>query len=173
MKIFKLASLQLLILVTSMAISIALQAEMSGKNHKKQQMKMTMKDSLMVMNGWVRLMPPSAKNTAAYFILHNTTDKDVTIVGVSSKVAKMTMMHDVVIENSMAKMIHLDKVTVPAGAQVEFAPSGKHVMIVGLFKKLEADSDVKLMFKLDSGEMITSIMKVKATANSLPGEHKH
>ena len=173
MKILKLANLQLLILITSMALSFGLQAEMSGKDHKKQQMKMTMKDSLMVMNGWVRLMPPSAKNTAAYFILHNTTDKDVTIVGVSSKVAKMTMMHDVVIENNMAKMVHLDKVTVPAGAQVEFAPSGKHVMIVGLFNKLEADSDVKLMFKLDSGEMISSIMKVQTTGNPMSDGHNH
>ncbi len=177
MKLFKLATSPLIILATSVAFTISLQADMSDKehkNHEKQmQMPMPMKASLMVMNSWVRLTPPVAKNSAAYFVFHNTSDKDITVVGVSSKIAKMTMMHDVVMEKNMAKMVHLDKVKVPAGGQVEFAPGGKHLMFVGLTEKLDAAKDVTVKFTLDSGEVITTVMKVKAESKSMSGGHNH
>ncbi len=175
MKLFKLATSHLIILATSVAFTISLQADMSDKEHKKheKQMQMPMKASLMVMNGWVRLTPPVAKNSAAYFVFHNASDKDITVVGVSSKIAKMTMMHDVVMEKNMAKMVHLDKVKVPAGGQVEFAPGGKHVMFVGLTEKLDAAKDVTVKFTLDSGEVITAVMKVKAESKSMSGGHNH
>ncbi|MCP4414393.1 MAG: hypothetical protein GY808_17700, partial [Gammaproteobacteria bacterium] len=68
MKLFKLATSPLIILATSVAFTISLQADMSDKeykNHEKQmQMPMPMKASLMVMNSWVRLTPPVAKNSA-------------------------------------------------------------------------------------------------------------
>ncbi|MCP4414390.1 MAG: copper chaperone PCu(A)C [Gammaproteobacteria bacterium] len=175
MKLFKLATSHLIILATSVAFSFGLQADMSDKEHKdhEKQMQMPMKAGLMVMNGWVRLTPPIAKNSAAYFVFHNSSDKDITVVGASSKIAKMTMMHDVVMEKSMAKMVHLDKVKVPAGGQVEFAPGGKHLMFVGLTEKLDAAKDVTVKFTLDSGEVITTVMKVKAESKSMSGGHNH
>jgi len=175
MKLFKLAISHLIILATSVAFTFSLQADMSDKEHKNHanQMQMPMKTGLMVMNSWVRLTPPVAKNSAAYFAFHNTSDKDITVVGVSSKIAKMTMMHDVIMEKSMAKMVHLDKVKVPAGGQVAFAPGGKHLMFVGLTEKLEADKDVTVLFTLDSGEVITAVMKVMTENSSMSGDHKH
>ncbi len=164
-----------LLFATTVLCSVNLFAAMSADEHKNHEnkMKMPMKESLMVMNGWVRLTPPVAKNSAAYFILHNSSDKDVTIVGVQSEIAKMTMMHDVIIEKSMAKMIHLDKLKVPAGAQVEFAPGGKHLMLVGLKNKLQADGKVKIQFKLANGEVINTMMSVKAEANDMSAGHQH
>jgi len=164
-----------MVVATTLLCSFSLLAEMSGDEHKNHEnkMKMPMQQSLMVMNGWVRLTPPVAKNSAAYFILHNTSDKDVTVVGVNTKIAKMTMMHDVVIEKSLARMVHLDKLKVPAGSQVAFAPGGKHVMLVGLTSKLSTDKKVNIQFKLDNGEVINAMMSVQAQADSMAGGHKH
>jgi len=174
-KIFKLTSYHIIMITTAIICSINLQAQMLSKEHDshQHQMKMPIKQSLMVMNGWVRLTPPVAKNSAAYFIFHNTSDKDVTVVGVSSKIAKMTMMHDVVIEKSMARMVHLDKVKVPAGRQVAFAPGGKHLMLVGLTKKLEAGKDVQIQFELDNGEVINTMMKIKSEGEDMSTGHQH
>ena len=134
-------------------------------------MKMT-HSSIMVMNPWIRSAPPMVKNGAAYFILHNSSDKDVTVVDVQSSVAKTASMHDVVVENNLTKMVHLKTLTIPAGKMVNFAPGGKHLMLINLQEKLKVDRVFSVTFILENGEKITSEMKVKS-ANENSHQHQH
>jgi len=133
----------------------------------------TMSQSIMVMDGWIRLTPPIAKNSAAYFTLHNMSDKAVTLVEVKTEIAETAMMHDVVIDKSMARMVHLPELTIDSGDQVIFAPGGKHLMLVNLTQKLSADQEVKLTFSLKSGEIITTTMKVMKEYQPSSAVHQH
>lgn len=149
-----------LILFVSSVSTNRIQAEMMNINHS----------SIMVMDPWIRSAPPMVKNGAAYFMLHNNSDRDVTIVDVRSPVAKMASMHDVVIENNLTKMVHLKTLTVPSGKMINFSPGGKHLMLIDLQEKLNVDRIFSVTFILESGEKIISEMKVKS---GISNSHHH
>lgn len=129
--------------------------------------------SIMVMDSWVRLTPPIAKNSAAYFTLHNMSNEAVTVVNVRTKIAESAMMHDVVIEKNMLRMVHLEELIIAPGAQVVFAPGGKHLMLVNLTEQLSAGKEVMIIFILKSGEIITAPMQVMKEFKPATGQHQH
>ncbi len=163
-----------ILLVGFSVLSMSSQAQMSdnkkmdGMNHS-----MDMNKSIMVMYGWVRLTPPIAKNGAAYFTLHNSSDKDVTVVDVKTSISEKANLHDVVFNMGMAKMIHLKELVIPAGNMIAFKPGGKHLMLINLKEKLQIGKEISFTFILSNGEEITSVMKVKADDNGNSSEHQH
>ena len=124
------------------------------------------KASVDVLDSWIRLTPPVATNSAAYFTLQNNTELPVTVIEVSTAIAEKAAMHDVEIKNSMVRMVHLPKLTIPAGGKVVFAPGGKHLMLINLTKKIEPNQEVIVIFKLDNGDKISSKMQVSRQAPS-------
>jgi len=67
---------------------------------------------------------------AGYFDIQNNSDKAIKIIDSSSPAFDLTMIHNTVIEDGIAKMVHLDGLTIPANSKVSLAPSGKHVMLM-------------------------------------------
>lgn len=88
-------------------------------------------------NAWARATPPGARTGAAYFSLRNTGDAD-RLVGVKSTVAEKSEVHTHIAEGSMMRMQHLPQLEVAAGGDVEFAPGGLHIMLMGLHAPLRA-----------------------------------
>jgi len=165
-----------ILLVISLVATATTYAQMSEKHDMKgmkHSMSEHMPSSIMVMNGWVRLSPPVAKNGAAYFMLHNSSDQDVTVIDVQTTVAETAALHDVVVEMSMAKMVHLKELKIPAGKMVNFTPGGKHLMLINLKEKLELGKSISVTFKLSNGEEITSVLKVKSDTKNQSSEHEH
>ena len=150
---------------------VALMLLVSSISNSNIQAEMAMAhSSIMVMDPWIRSAPPMVKNGAAYFMLHNSTDIDVTVVDVQSSVAKTASMHDVEIEDDLTKMVHLKSLTIPAGKMVNFAPGGKHLMLIDLQEKLKVGSVFSVTFILGNGEKITSEMTVKSGSGN---NHQH
>jgi copper(I)-binding protein len=137
------------------------------------------KNSLVVSNAWIRLMPPIASSTAAYFILENQSDKAIEIVNISTAIAKKATLHDTIVENDMATMVPLKTLKIAGGDKVVFAPGGKHLMIMGLIEKLAENKEVSLHFKLKNAEEIIATMKVyknnphSENTEEKQMEHKH
>lgn len=117
-------------------------------------------EDISIVDAWVRLPPPVAKNSAAYFSIINQTDKDVTIVDVATTSAEITTMHNTVIKQGMSKMIHLKTLLVPAKSQIDFLPNGKHLMLLNLTEKLSRDKAILVTFSLANGKKITTQMRV-------------
>jgi copper(I)-binding protein len=61
-----------------------------------------------VENARIRMMPPGSPMTAGYFLITNNSDKDITLVGVSSSKYKSIEIHDIVKEGDMMKMVKQD-----------------------------------------------------------------
>lgn len=117
--------------------------------------------TLTISDGWVRMVPPVAENTAGYFKLSNATDKVLTLVGAESPVARHSDMHDMVNEDGQMSMEHMPEVVVKPGETVKFAPGGKHLMLMGLKAQLKMDQKVTVTFIYKSGAKQTLELPVK------------
>lgn len=124
---------------------------------------------LSVEDGWVRLMPPVAPNSAAYFTLKNQSKTAVDLVAVESDVAGVLELHTIVEEGGLRRMQQLQKVTVPAQGHIQFKPGSYHVMLIGLKQPLQENQKVPLTLRFASGESLTVELKVQEPASEQNG----
>lgn len=88
-------------------------------------------DAPTVSEAWLRLPPLKGRPAAGYFVIKGGKTAD-RLVGASATFAKRVELHATQDDKGVIKMISLDKVDVPAGGSVSFAPGGKHLMLFGL-----------------------------------------
>lgn len=86
--------------------------------------------ALTIDNAWIRPAPPNVTSMAGYFDIQNNTAKPIKIVDSQSTAFDMTMIHNTVIENGIAKMVHMDGLTIPPQSKISLAPLGTHVMLM-------------------------------------------
>lgn len=134
---------------------------------------MANKGSLKVSDGWVRLTPPVVKNAAAYFNLENISDDNLIIIGVQTKIADKALMHQVVSENEMVRMEHMERLKLNPGETQQFSPGGKHLMLINLHQPLREHEMVSFSFLLENGDVIVSEMPVLRQAPSDEDTHQH
>ena len=133
---------------------------------------------LMVTNAYATPTFPMAKMGAGYFTLHNTGQEDVEIVAVAidSDIANKVELHETFLQADMAKMRQLPMpFSIAAGQTVEFAPRGKHLMLMGLQTPLEVDMEFSLTLDFASGDRQPIIFKVQKQAkkDGEGGHHRH
>lgn len=84
---------------------------------------------LRVENAWIAEIPPVIRVTAGYMTVHNDSDTPKYLVGVSSSQADSIEIHQSVVVDDIAKMIHQHEVVIPAHGKVRFDSStGYHLM---------------------------------------------
>ena len=119
-----------------------------------------------VHHGWIRLMPAVAKSSAAYFVLHNFSDKDITLISVSSPAAKNVSIHNTVTKNGTSTMESITKLLIPANEKVIFNPGAKHLMLSGLTAPLKKQQKVNMTFKFDGSKELQATLTVTADGQS-------
>ena len=117
--------------------------------------------TLVVQNPWIRKPPPGLETAAVYFTLKNTSKRAVFIVGVTSPLATRSMIHESSTVDGQSRMRMRDRVTLPGGSDVAFAPEGLHVMLNGLSKPLEVGDKVPLTLQLDHGGSVDFVATVR------------
>lgn len=81
-----------------------------------------------VQGGW---SPPAPSSTAvAYFTAHSTSDD--AILSASSDCCEAVELHEHTMDNGVMRMRRVERVALPAGKDVQFAPHGLHVMLIGM-----------------------------------------
>ncbi|HKI61947.1 MAG TPA: copper chaperone PCu(A)C [Mariprofundaceae bacterium] len=124
---------------------------------------------LVVEDAWVRLVPPVAENTAAYMLLRNTGADDVKLTGITCSLAASAGLHGMRMDGNRMAMFPLQEVIVPAGAEVSFAPGGKHIMLMGLKRPLKAGDALEMVLQTSAGETL----KILATVRDMRMGHHH
>lgn len=112
-----------------------------------------------VIDGWARAsMTQNAKNGAAYMMITNPTDKDDTLVSVSSEVAEHTEVHSMTFEEGVMRMNEVEALEIPAGETVKLEPGGYHIMLMGLKEPLRVGNkfDIIMTFE-NSGEQVVPV----------------
>ena len=123
-----------------------------------------------VKDQWVRLVPPNAKNTAAYMKIENKGTEADKLVDASNNVSKITELHETV----GGKMRRVYAIEVPAGKTVELKPGGLHVMIIDLKEPLKEGQTVEITLKFEKAGEIKIQAPVKMGMRKMKHHmHKH
>ena len=126
---------------------------------------------IVVKDAWVREAPPNAKVLAAYMIIENHTDKEKTLVSVSSSAFNKIEIHKTINKDGMASMEQQKELAIAAQGDVTLEPGGLHLMLFEPGSTLKAGDNVAFTLKFAGGSttMINATVK-KATGGS---EHHH
>jgi copper(I)-binding protein/cytochrome oxidase Cu insertion factor (SCO1/SenC/PrrC family) len=119
-------------------------------------------DVVAVMNAWVREADDAARMNAGYMTLVNAGSKAVRLVKVESKAFDYVEVHEMAQIDGLMEMREIDRLVIPAKAQAELAPGGKHLMMSGPREPLEAGQRVDLVLTFDSGVKQTVSVRVAA-----------
>jgi copper(I)-binding protein len=109
---------------------------------------------IQIFDVWARPAPQSGGTTAVYFRIVNRGDQADRLVGGRAVGAEALEIHETTMEGDMAHMAPLAGIDVPAGATVEIAPGGFHLMLLGLTNPLEPGDHVALTLAFEqAGEI--------------------
>jgi copper(I)-binding protein len=105
-------------------------------------------------------------NGAAYLLLHNHTEADDKLTGVSSDIATAAEIHlsQVKVDGTM-EMTKQESIPLPIDAEVELKPGSYHIMLIGLKKDLKAGNEIALILHFKNHEDITLTVPVLDATN--------
>ncbi len=118
-------------------------------------------NAVQVSEPWVRAAPPTAPVMAAYLVLHNTDQDDLTLVGASSSQFSSVEIHRTYMENGMARMALQEQLVIPAKGQVKLVPGGLHIMLIGPHAPLVEGAQVSIDLLFADGSTITVTAPVR------------
>ena len=128
---------------------------------------------IMVMNPVAaESLTATATTGAAYLSVMNHGAAEDAIIAVSTPAAEHASLHETTMENDVAKMNEVPRLVVPAGATIDLAPAGTHIMLTGLKAPLKAGETVPLILTFEkAGEVKVDAAVVDG--KSLPAAHNH
>ncbi|MBX3084307.1 MAG: copper chaperone PCu(A)C [Anaerolineae bacterium] len=95
------------------------------------------------------------KVSGVYLTIKNNGDKAERLIKVECDVAGMAELHETTVTNDVAQMKPIEGgVEIPAGGTVEFAPGGKHIMLMGLKGEIVLGHTVHVTLTFESGTVI-------------------
>jgi copper(I)-binding protein len=107
---------------------------------------------LVVEHAWIRAAPPGAMMLAGYAILRDAGDAPLIVTGADSADFGDVSLHQSVEENGIERMRPLGRVEIAPGASVEFAPGGRHFMLMRPARALKSGDKVKIHISTETGE---------------------
>lgn len=109
--------------------------------------------SIIVEQVWVRAT--SINVTAAYATLRNTGGKPDRLLQVTSPAAARVEIHNIVEKNGMVSMVPMRGVDVSSGEPTVLRPSGLHIMLMGLRRRLVKGGAIQLTFTFRDAGAVT------------------
>lgn len=107
-------------------------------------------NTITIEDGYVRMLPPSAPNTAAFMKLINPSDKEETLIKASSSYAKVVELHTHMMSEGMMKMREVEKIELKPNSTTHLKKGGLHIMLIDLQKKLKVGDKVDLELQFSS-----------------------
>jgi copper(I)-binding protein len=129
---------------------------------------------VLVEDAWVRATVGAKDTTmtAAFMSLTNPGKSDISLTSATSPVAGLVQIHEMAMQDG--KMVMQEKpggIKVPAGSHAHLAPSGDHVMLMGLKQPLKPGDEVPVTLKFSDGSSHDLTVPVKAFTEE--EEHYH
>lgn len=128
-------------------------------------------------NGFVRETPSTT--TAAYIVIHNTTDKDDTLIGASADWAERIELHEVKPDaHGVMKMQQIPNMPLAAQSELELKPGGYHMMIFGVKNKLAQGTEQTITLEFEKAgkiaqKFIVQPISYQGETKSTSHDHTH
>ena len=119
-------------------------------------------DVVAIMNAWVREAHTSAKVNAGYMTLVNAGSENLTLVKVESDAYKTIEVHEMIRVDGLMEMREVTDLNIPPNGQIQFAPGGKHLMMMGPKQHLTNGQKVDMTLTFKSGKKQLVSIKVAA-----------
>jgi copper(I)-binding protein len=129
--------------------------------------------SVGVHDPWVAEAPPMAKVMAAYMELENLSDRDQTLVEVTSPSFDKAEIHRTEMREGIVRMVPVEQLTVEPRSRAVFEPGGYHLMLIGPHQPLQEANTVELTLKLEGGQRISVTAPVRRARPSAERHHPH
>lgn len=105
---------------------------------------------------WTRATTPDEKSAALYFIIRNTGQNKIDLIGVRTDRASIETLHKTTTDaQGTARMSALPELRVAPGETVAFEPGSLHVMLIDLETPLVEGETLPLRLKFYDGDDIT------------------
>ena len=109
---------------------------------------------------WVRAAS-SGSNGAAFMTIRNRSGRADRLVRAECDAAMMVEIHQTTVKDNVASMSPIDYIEAPARGHVELAPSGYHVMLMGLKRDLKAGDRLELTLTFQNAGRIVVAAEVR------------
>lgn len=129
--------------------------------------------ALELRDAWVRALPPTQPNTAAYLVVANAGSTAQTIVGASADLAGRVEIHTMGEVDGYMRMQQLESLEVPAASEVALSPGGTHLMLLDLERMPEPGQVLNLCLELASGEQACAPAEVRRDGAGQGSHHQH
>jgi copper(I)-binding protein len=107
---------------------------------------------IVVTDAWVRQPNPATKMGSAFLTIENRTPAPVSLVSVTSPVAKTVEMHESRVQNGVMSMRRVHGIPIPPHRAARLEPGGLHLMLIGLAQPLGPGDRIDLVLQFDHGE---------------------
>ena len=125
----------------------------------------TAAESMRVVDGWVKAVDEGM--TAAFGMLENTGDVEVTLVAASSSISPMIEIHEVVMNDGVMVMQQKQGgIVVAAGGTHELAPGQDHIMMMGVVEPVMPGDAVTVTLQVSDGSTLEHSFAVKEFAGA-------
>jgi len=98
---------------------------------------------------WARASIGTNRPTAAYLTIRNQGSETDFLLAIETAVAGSAEVHEMTMENGVARMGAAGAVEIPANAEVKLEPGGLHIMLMGLTQALTVGEtfEINLTFR--------------------------
>lgn len=124
--------------------------------------------SVTVSAAWVRAVPATSANSAAYMTLTNSATEEDHLVSAEATVSQTVELHNVRKNEGMMEMYQVKSIGIPAQGIRELRPGEYHVMLIGLKQPLKMDEQVTLKLNfMNAGAVIVQAPVREAMAPTM------
>ena len=128
-------------------------------------------DVIKITDVWINEAPPVSMINAAYLLIANTGNQNMTLNKVSSPDYERIEIHRSVINDGRALMQMHTQLEIKANNRLQFTPGDFHLMLFNPGKLMRAGDTTSLTFHFSDGRQITVDAKVKNL--KLENTHHH
>ena len=118
-----------------------------------------------VKDAWVRGTVPAQTTTGAFMTI--TSSEDATLVGASSRIARMSEIHESSMKDGVNHMHGVEAVKLPAGKAVQLKPGGHHLMLMGISNPLGEGQKVPITLTVQDAKGRKTAVEVQADVRAL------
>ena len=129
--------------------------------------------ALVVVDAWIPQAPPGAAMLAGYATLRNPGTQPVRVTGATSPAFADVSTHETTHVDGVSRMRAHDADDIAAGADVQFEPGGRHLMLMKPTGNADPGARVEVVFTLDDGGRVPATFVVRGADEAAPAATDH
>jgi copper(I)-binding protein len=115
---------------------------------------------LLISDAWAPHTGKRTMSAAIYLKIHNQGAENDALIGVRSKRASMSMLHESKEVDGIMQMDHVDVMPVPAGKMAELQPGHHHIMLMQLTEPLKRGDTFRITLAFEEAGDVEVIVDI-------------